>query len=155
MSLARLSADSACIHSNLAQALVHWMQKHARVLTTPAADAPGPGCAASLPDQAEALHAAAERPEQQAQYWAVVQRLAAVGWTEDAVALLGLHSAWQLAYSGARNAQMLAVVRAYYSLNCSKYMCVCVCVCKLPGACMPASMLLCLRRLDACVGLRV
>ena len=89
---------------NLAQALVHWTQKHARVLTTPAVGA------ASLPDQAEALHAATERHEQQGQYWRVVQRLAAVGWTEDAVALLGLHSAWQLAYSGARNPQMLSVV---------------------------------------------
>ena len=90
------------------QALVQWMQRHARVLTTPAAGGAG-GAAASLPDQAEVLHAA-ERPEQASVYWPVLHRLAAVGWTEDAVGLLGEHSAWQLAYSGARNQQMLALV---------------------------------------------
>jgi hypothetical protein len=112
----------------LAQALVHCTRKHARVLTTPAADAPGPA-AASLPDQAEALHAgAAERPEQQAQYWRVVQRLAAVGWTEDAVALLGLHSAWQLAYSGARNPQMLSVVRFSPHSDCNAPSCASTCL---------------------------
>ena len=92
------------------QAQVQWMQKHARVLTTPAAADLG-SAAASLPDQTEALHAA-ERPEQDSRYWRVLHRLAAVGWAEDAVGLLGQHSAWQLAYSGARNQQMLSLVRA-------------------------------------------
>lgn len=94
------------------QALVQWSQRHARVLTTPWADAnTGAGAPpASLPAQAEALHAA-ERPEAGSLFWRTLQRLAALGWAEDAVALLGLHSAWQEAYSGARNAQMLSLVR--------------------------------------------
>lgn len=86
------------------------MQRHARVLTTassPSGEAAGP----SLPEQIEALHSSESAPEQQPHYWHLLQRLVALGMTEDAVGLLGLHSAWQLAYAGGRNQQMLSLVR--------------------------------------------
>ncbi len=92
------------------QALAAWVQRHARVLTTasaPSGEAAGP----SLPEQIEALHSSESAPEQQPQYWPLLQRLVALGMTEDAVGLLGLHSAWQLAYAGGRNQQMLSLVR--------------------------------------------
>lgn len=92
------------------QALVAWMQRHARVLTiasSPSGEALGP----SLPEQIEELHSAEATPEQQPQYWPLVQRLVALGWAEDAIGHLGLHSAWQLAYGGSKNQQMLSLVR--------------------------------------------
>lgn len=90
---------------------MQWSLKHARVLTMPLADASSGTQPASLLDQAEALHSS-KRPEAETLFWRTLQRLAALGWAEDALALLGLHSAWQEAYSGARSAPMLALVGA-------------------------------------------
>ena len=125
------------------QALVQWSQKHAHVLTTPWADARDSAGAkpASLPDQAEALHGM-ERPEAGEQYWGTLQRLAALGWMEDAVGLLGLHTAWQQAYSGARNPQMLSLVGSLLWLPFARIMRQCLdaggCSCPLKRLLVPA-----------------
>lgn len=90
------------------QAFLGWIRRHARVLTTGSSNG-DPG--RSLPEQVEALHAGSEAtPERSPQFWLAVLRLAALGWTEEAVGLLGLHSAWHLAYAGAKNQHMLSVV---------------------------------------------
>lgn len=71
----------------------------------------------SLPEQVESLNSVESTTDQQPDYWPVLQRLVALGMTEDAVGLLGLHSAWQLAYAGGRNQRMLSLVRP---LLCSR-----------------------------------
>lgn len=86
------------------------MQRHARVLTM-ASSSNGEAAGPSLPEQVEGLHSMESATEQQADYWPVLQRLVGLGMTEDAVGLLGLHSAWQLAYTGGKNQQMLSLVR--------------------------------------------
>ncbi len=71
----------------------------------------GEAAGPSLPEQVEGLHSMESATEQQADYWPVLQRLVGLGMTEDAVGLLGLHSAWQLAYTGGKNQKMLSLVR--------------------------------------------
>ncbi|BDA46981.1 Nuclear pore complex protein NUP85 [Coccomyxa sp. Obi] len=91
------------------EALSAWMQRHARVLTM-ASSSNGEAMGPSLPEQVESLHSAESATERQPEYWPVLQRLVGMGMTEDAVGLLGLHSAWQLAYSGGNNHQMLSLI---------------------------------------------
>lgn len=55
--------------------------------------------AAPLPPQLAAALREAALPEADPQYWPTLARLVALGWIEDAVELLGLHSAW-LRYDG-------------------------------------------------------
>ncbi|CAL5224153.1 g6790 [Coccomyxa viridis] len=94
--------------ASIAEALVQWMQKHARVLTTPSTSE-GEVAGPSLPEEVEELHNA-ESATSQAKYWPVVHRLVALGWLEDAVGLLGLQPVWWHAHAVDRDEKMQSLV---------------------------------------------
>ncbi|CAK0785353.1 hypothetical protein CVIRNUC_008560 [Coccomyxa viridis] len=93
---------------SLAEGMVQWMQKHARVLTTPSTPE-GRVAGPSLPEEVEQLHSA-ESAASEPSYWPVVHRLVALGWLEDAVGLLGLQPVWWHASAADRNENMRALV---------------------------------------------
>ncbi|PRW33780.1 nuclear pore complex NUP85 [Chlorella sorokiniana] len=76
----------------VAQDLARWVRSNAVAVS-------GGVSAQPLPPALLAALREAPLPESAAAYWPAVSRLAALGWIDDALELLGLHSAW-LRYDG-------------------------------------------------------
>lgn len=81
------------------QAFSWWLRRHEVLF--------GDGSRPALSEVASRL-SEGSRPEDDPEYWPTLHRLVAVGWLDDAIDLLGSHSAWTAALQDQRRDEDLA-----------------------------------------------